>query len=111
VETRFTYTLDPESASRQVFWFHRPETLGRWLEEGERNPDAPTLRHRLRALPQLEESGLWGSQYRAIGFEPSLSANRPRAPVGRTAVVAAGVALFGSGMGEALAPAITARVL
>ena len=27
VETRFTNTLDPDPRSRQVFWFHRPETL------------------------------------------------------------------------------------
>src|SRR5689334_2916683 len=33
VETRFTNTLDPEPVSRQVFWFHRPETLARWLAE------------------------------------------------------------------------------
>ncbi|HLH67106.1 MAG TPA: hypothetical protein VKV27_15545 [Solirubrobacteraceae bacterium] len=26
-ETRFTNALDPEARSRQVFWFHRPETL------------------------------------------------------------------------------------
>ena len=30
VETRFTNTLDPEARSRQVFWFHRPETLAEW---------------------------------------------------------------------------------
>ncbi len=51
VETRFTNTLDPEPTSRQVFWFHRPETLARWLEEVARYPTAPTLRHRLRMLP------------------------------------------------------------
>jgi type I restriction enzyme, R subunit len=32
-ETRFTNTRDPEARSRQVFWFHRPETLAGWIGE------------------------------------------------------------------------------
>ena len=40
--------------SRQVFWFHRPETLAGWLEEISRHPLAPTLRDRLRVMPALE---------------------------------------------------------
>src|SRR5437667_3882871 len=35
-ETRFTNTLDPEPTSRDVFWFHRPETLPACLAEGRR---------------------------------------------------------------------------
>src|SRR5262249_42658512 len=80
VETRFTNTLDPDPASRPVFWFHQPETLARWLEEARREPPAPTLRRRLRRLPRLEETGLWPAQFRAIeNLEVSLAANRPRA--------------------------------
>jgi type I restriction enzyme R subunit len=30
VETRFTNRLDPEPRSREVFTFHRPETLAQW---------------------------------------------------------------------------------
>jgi type I restriction enzyme, R subunit len=79
-ETRFTNTLDPEPTSREVFWFHRPETLASWIEEVRRRPDAPTLRHRLRRLPPLDESGLWPVQARAIrNLEESLEANRSRA--------------------------------
>lgn len=37
-ETRFTNTLDPDAASREVFTFHRPETLAAWLEEIRRHP-------------------------------------------------------------------------
>src|SRR6266516_3807187 len=48
VETRFTNTLDPDPASRQVFWFHRPETLAGWINEIRSHALAPTLRHRLR---------------------------------------------------------------
>jgi type I restriction enzyme R subunit len=81
-ETRFTDTLDPEPASREVFWFHRPETFAAWLDEVRRYPAAPTLRHRLRQLPPLVEAGLWPAQSRAIrNLEESLAANRPRALV------------------------------
>lgn len=35
-ETRFTCGLDPEPRSRQVFSFHRPETLATWISRGDR---------------------------------------------------------------------------
>src|SRR4051794_34126763 len=79
-ETRFTNRLDPDPASRAVFSFHRPETLIGWLDELRRHPMAPTLRYRLRALPDLENTGLWPAQFRAIAnLETSLAAARPRA--------------------------------
>jgi type I restriction enzyme R subunit len=79
-ETRFTNRLDPDYASRAVFSFHRPETLAGWLDELRRHPTAPTLRHRLRAIPPLAETGLWPAQHTAISnLEQSLAANRPRA--------------------------------
>ncbi|MGH2929357.1 MAG: hypothetical protein ACRDL8_14235, partial [Solirubrobacteraceae bacterium] len=61
-ETRFTNTLDPEPTSREVFWFHRPETLAAWLDEVRRHPKEPTLRHRLLDLPPLDATGLWSAQ-------------------------------------------------
>ena len=79
VETRFTNTLDPDATSRQVFWFHRPETLAA-ATDLRRHPSAPTLRHRLQALPDLDEAGLWPAQVRAIrNLEESLALGRPRA--------------------------------
>ena len=79
-ETRFTNTLDPEPTSRDVFWFHRPETLAGWLEEAQRHVGQATLRHRLQHLPPLDATGLWPAQVRAIrNLEESLTANRPRA--------------------------------
>jgi type I restriction enzyme R subunit len=79
-ETRFTNTLDPEPTSRDVFWFHRPETLSGWLDDLRHHPTAPTLRHRLLHLPPLDDTGLWPAQARAIrNLEESLAANRPRA--------------------------------
>jgi type I restriction enzyme R subunit len=80
VETRFTNTLDPEARSRQVFWFHRPETLAAWVRHVQENPLAPTLRHRLTHLPELNAEGLWPAQATAIrNLERSLAENRPRA--------------------------------
>jgi type I restriction enzyme R subunit len=80
VETRFTNTLDPEARSRQVFWFHGPETLAAWIREVHESPGAPTLRHRLTRLPPLNEEGLRSAQATAIrNLERSLAENRPRA--------------------------------
>ncbi|HUG65450.1 MAG TPA: DEAD/DEAH box helicase family protein, partial [Gaiellaceae bacterium] len=80
VETRFTNTLDPDAASREVFSFHQPATLAGWLEQIRDHPRGPTLRHRLRTLPPLGRNGLWEAQFTAIqNLERSLAANRPRA--------------------------------
>lgn len=79
-ETRCTNTLDPEPTSRDVYWFHRPETLVGWLEEVRRHSGTPTLRHRLQHLPSLDGTDLWPAQVRAIrNLEESLTLNRPRA--------------------------------
>ncbi len=80
IETRFTNALDPDARSREVFSFHRPETLAEWVGEVHKSPQAPTLRHRLRALPALDLTDLWPAQERAIAnLEESLADNRPRA--------------------------------
>ncbi len=80
-ETRFTNRLDPDPASRPVFSFHRPETLDRLARRDPPHPTAPTLRHRLRALPRA--AGRPGCGRRRSGrsrnLEASLAANRPRA--------------------------------
>ena len=85
-ETRFTNKLDPEPRSRQVFHFHRPETLACWLQEGGLRGAVPAsmatggmLRARLKNLPPLETRGLWPAQIDAIrNLETSLAADRPR---------------------------------
>ena len=91
-ETRFTNGFDPDARSRNVFSFHRPDTLVDWLAaEGTPRIDragesrtaygAPlTLRARLRGMPPLIEQGLWSAQIKAIkNLETSLAQNRPRA--------------------------------
>ncbi len=79
-ETRFTSLLDPVSASRRVFSFHRPETLRRWLNDYADGSGVSGIRGGLHLLPDLEHEGLWPAQARAIrNLEESLQDNRPRA--------------------------------
>ncbi|MGH3774865.1 MAG: DEAD/DEAH box helicase family protein [Pseudonocardiaceae bacterium] len=80
VETRFTNGLDPVPRSRRVFAFHQPTTVARWMREAQAYPQAPTLRARMRRMPELITHGLRPNQIEAItGLEQSLAADRPRA--------------------------------
>ena len=74
VVTYFRDLRDPDSRSRRVFSFHKPETIMNWLKE----PD--TLRGRLRSMPPLEKGRLRDCQFDAIkNLETSLADQRPRA--------------------------------
>lgn len=76
VITRFTDRADPHPRSREVFNFHRPETLARWLKEPK------SLRGRLQDLPELNTDGLHACQITAItNLENSLKQDKPRALV------------------------------
>jgi type I restriction enzyme R subunit len=93
IETRFTNGFDPEPRSRNVFHFHKPQTLSEWLyyEAKDTLADAAdslpplfstpsTLNYNLQHLPPLIEDGLWSAQIKAIrNLEKSLAENRPRA--------------------------------
>ncbi|MDQ3689502.1 MAG: DEAD/DEAH box helicase family protein [Chloroflexota bacterium] len=82
IETRFTNGFDPDPASRQVFSFHRPESLADWLRAWQElgGPERATLRQRLSSLPPLDPAGLWPAQEVAIrNLEVSLRHFRPRA--------------------------------
>lgn len=89
-ETHFTNGLDPEPRARNVFAFHRPETLAQWLESslpkaGEAvispHRDSGTFLERMRHMPPLEDE-LWPPKPKAIAnIEQSLRDNRPRALV------------------------------
>ncbi|MFI7088386.1 DEAD/DEAH box helicase family protein [Streptomyces anulatus] len=78
-ETYFVNRLDPDPRSREVFSFHRPETVAAWMERaGDRR--APTFRSGLRRMPKLEPYGLRLAQIDAItGLEQSLGQDKPRA--------------------------------
>ena len=73
-ETLFRDLRDPESRSRKVFAFHRPETLLEWSKQSE------TLRKRLQHFPKLNLDRLWRPQFEAINnLEESFKQNKPRA--------------------------------
>lgn len=57
---RFTDQRDPKPRSREVFSFHRPETLREWLGQGR------SLRDRLRDLPPMDTARLRDCQVEAI---------------------------------------------
>jgi type I restriction enzyme R subunit len=81
-ETRFTNGFDPDARSRRALTFHRPETLAEWASQITADPEAPTLRARLRRMPELDETGLWGAQATAVhNLEESLREDRPRAVI------------------------------
>jgi type I restriction enzyme R subunit len=81
-ETRFRNGLDPAPRSRNVFAFHKAETLADWLAAPDqvRDAGAPTFLSRMQSMPPLDEEGLWPAQIVAIkNLEKSLAANKPRA--------------------------------
>ncbi len=100
-ETHFTNGLDPEPRARNVFSFHRPETLAEWLAElpqatvlstGDPSAGAAnaanfapaTFLTRVRHMPLLatewSDFKLWPAQITAIrNLEASLAQNKPRA--------------------------------
>lgn len=70
----FTDFRDPKPRAREVFSFHRPETLRDWLK------NSNSLRRRLHDLPALHTDGLRECQINAINkLDTSFKANRPRA--------------------------------
>ena len=72
--TRFTDFTDPKPRARQVFCFHKPETLRDWLKNDK------SLRGRLLDMPVLQTDGLRDCQTNAIvNLENSFRENRPRA--------------------------------
>jgi len=98
-ETHFTNGLDPEPRARNVFAFHRPDTLAEWLKllpqatvlttgsGGTANQAAfapPTFLACVRQMPELvtewSDFKLWPAQITAIrNLEKSLAQNKPRA--------------------------------
>ena len=73
---RFTDYADIKCRSREIFSFHRPETLKRWLNKSD------TVRNNLKQLPPLDETGFRKCQIKAIrGLDDSFANNRPHALV------------------------------
>lgn len=71
---KFTDFRDPKPRARNVFTFHRPDTLLNWHKESK------SLRGRLHDLPSLPEDGLRDCQITAINnLEKSFQDQRPKA--------------------------------
>lgn len=80
VITRFTDQRDPKPRARNVFAFHRPETLRNWLAPLAPGEPARSLRARLHDLPALDPTGLRDCQIDAITrLEASFKQAHPRA--------------------------------
>ncbi|NMC40031.1 MAG: DEAD/DEAH box helicase family protein [Bacteroidales bacterium] len=72
--TSFTDFRDPKPRGRNVFSFHKPETLREWLKQ------TKSLRASLLDLPDLTTTGLRDCQINAIkNLEKSFKDNKPRA--------------------------------
>lgn len=72
--TRFRDFRDPKPRGRNIFSFHKPETIAEWIRKGN------SLRDRLTKLPPLNSEGLRPAQIVAINnLEQSFKNNRPKA--------------------------------
>jgi len=72
--TNFCDLNDPNARTRQIFSFHKPETLLNWMN------NEVSLRNRLREFPSFDNRGFRDCQTRAIvNLEKSFAENRPRA--------------------------------
>ena len=74
VKTNFCDYSDEKYRSREIFSFHRPETLSTLLEEKD------TLRNRLKSFKEFDKQGFRDCQIVAIeNLEKSFAENKPRA--------------------------------
>ena len=74
--TRFTDYADEKYRSRNIFNFHRPETLAEFLK------DSSTVRNRMKAFPELDTTGFRDCQIKAINnLEKSFGLAKPKALV------------------------------
>ncbi len=72
--SQFTNWMEPHARSRDIFSFHRPETLREMAQQ-----EKP-LRAYLREMPPVLEQGLWPKQFIAItNLEKSLRLAKPKA--------------------------------
>lgn len=75
-ETRFTNLWDAKPRSREVFAFHKPETMEEWIKKGKKE----NLRFKLAQNKPYKNKDLWSVQKRAIeNTKKSLAMSRPRA--------------------------------
>lgn len=72
--THFCDYQDKKYSSREVFSFHKPETLAKWMAETD------TIRNRLKSFPEFDNTGFRDCQTKAIcNLEKSFGQNNRRA--------------------------------
>ncbi|MHB1371295.1 MAG: DEAD/DEAH box helicase family protein, partial [Pseudomonadaceae bacterium] len=73
-ETHFTNGYDPNPRARRIFAFPQPATLARTLRDAAADPERPTWRGKVAAMPELDTRMLRPAQITAIGgIERSLA--------------------------------------
>jgi type I restriction enzyme R subunit len=76
-ETHFTNGYDPEPRARRVYAFPQPATLARTMRDATADPERPTWRSKVGAMPELDTKMLRPAQITAIGgIERSLAEQR-----------------------------------
>ena len=76
-ESYLTNGYDPNPRARRVFSIPRPEYFSHLMRDAEADPDAPTWRGKVRAMPPLQTEGLRPAQIDAVrGLERSLAEQR-----------------------------------
>src|SRR5665811_2140460 len=77
-ETHFTKGYDHKPRARRVFAFPQPQTLARTLRDAAADPDRPTWRGKVAAMPVLDTKMLRPAQITAIGgIERSVASSDP----------------------------------
>ncbi|GBE20336.1 type-1 restriction enzyme R protein [archaeon BMS3Abin17] len=75
-EIRFTNKWDAKPRSREVFAFHKPETLEDWIKKGKKG----NLRYNLSLNKEYKNKNLWPVQIKAIkNIKESLANGNPKA--------------------------------
>ena len=76
-ETHFTNGFDPNPRARRIFAVPQPATLARTLRDAAADPEHPTWRGKVTAMPVLQDKILRKAQITAIGgIERSLAEQR-----------------------------------
>lgn|GEM_PF-1176359 len=76
-ETHFANGFDPYTRARKIFSSPKPSTLARVVREAEADPECPTWRAKVRALPPLDQAPLRPAHLQAVRrTEASLAKQR-----------------------------------
>jgi len=75
-ETHLTNGYDPSPRARRFAGFPQPGALARWVRDAAADPDRPTWRAKVRALPPVPDTGREAQRTAITGIERSLAEGR-----------------------------------